>query len=549
MGSGMRNLAWAWVLSSLVAVAQINPYRYLATLEFDGQDWFDSGEQVFPTSFRFNTTQDSNNDGSVDPEDNLENIITFHIGNNLIGTGKTGLSNRGPNDQRPAVYYHYVDTGPWRVHQYWLYYADNDWINNHEHDWEFYFVYTVQGVITHVAYSRHGSINIETWCSINKDGNHPRLGVDGGAHAMKNSSEDGVRIRYNGFIDRRNGQLNFDTATIPWVIYSNDPGVVGAVSFVMAPDTFYYDDPFYGGNEYGDPRLAPWLRTRWTQPELPNAAPPAPNLPDTVFLYLCPGDTVVLDAGSGMISYLWNTGATSQTITVTTPGLYWVEVQSSADGCTYTFRDSVWVIGRTLPAAPLLPDDTAICTDDSLVLTVPAGSFQFVWEDGSNDPIRVVYAPDTVILMLFYSEDARCFVADTMYVLELPPLTVQLDSFLQNSTWCYYFTGQADSVWWEADGQPLATDTVCTDAYNEVCFHAFTICDTLTVCRHSVVNTILDPVRLAPCRAVSWATLDGREIPVPTKAISATLMPGVYIATLQCPSGLERRLIFYPGRP
>ncbi|HNY03825.1 MAG TPA: hypothetical protein PKG48_14615, partial [Bacteroidales bacterium] len=39
---------------------------------------------------------------------------------------------------------------------------------------------------------------------------------------------------------------------------------------------------------------------------------------------ICPGDSVFLDAGFGMTSYMWSTGATSQGIWVKTPGAYWV---------------------------------------------------------------------------------------------------------------------------------------------------------------------------------------------------------------------------------
>ncbi len=38
------------------------------------------------------------------------------------------------------------------------------------------------------------------------------------------------------------------------------------------------------------------------------------------------GETVVLDAGPGGVSYLWSTGETTQTITVSNAGKYWVEV-------------------------------------------------------------------------------------------------------------------------------------------------------------------------------------------------------------------------------
>jgi hypothetical protein len=40
---------------------------------------------------------------------------------------------------------------------------------------------------------------------------------------------------------------------------------------------------------------------------------------------ICPGDSTLLDAGYGRDTYLWNTGDTSQTIWVKSPGIYWVQ--------------------------------------------------------------------------------------------------------------------------------------------------------------------------------------------------------------------------------
>jgi Secretion system C-terminal sorting domain len=48
---------------------------------------------------------------------------------------------------------------------------------------------------------------------------------------------------------------------------------------------------------------------------------------------ICAGDTITLDAGSGYVSYLWNNSETTQVISITSPGLYSVEVADSG-GCT-----------------------------------------------------------------------------------------------------------------------------------------------------------------------------------------------------------------------
>ncbi|ANF52332.1 hypothetical protein A0O34_18220 [Chryseobacterium glaciei] len=57
---------------------------------------------------------------------------------------------------------------------------------------------------------------------------------------------------------------------------------------------------------------------------------PQIKLPESI--EFCNGKTVTLDAGSGFASYLWNTGATTQTITVSTPGIYSVKVTNNF-GC------------------------------------------------------------------------------------------------------------------------------------------------------------------------------------------------------------------------
>jgi hypothetical protein len=249
----------------MASAASYRPADLLATLVFDGKDWSDSGEQNFPQAFRF-TSYDSN------IERNKENLVRFKIGNNVSGTGSTGLANRGPNDQRPAVYFHYVERGGYEIYQYWLYYADNDWINDHEHDWEKYFVYVKNRVPTHLLLSNHNNDVMYSWANVPKDNGHPVIGVDGGSHAMKLGAEDGVRIRYNGQITANGGRLDQGNwQTIPWVIYSNHSGFP-AVRYTPSPNTFYGGDPAYitNSNEYGSPIAAPWTRPVWSTPPLPN---------------------------------------------------------------------------------------------------------------------------------------------------------------------------------------------------------------------------------------------------------------------------------------
>jgi gliding motility-associated-like protein len=78
---------------------------------------------------------------------------------------------------------------------------------------------------------------------------------------------------------------------------------------------------------------------------------------------LC-GSSIGLDAGSGFTSYLWNTGATSQTISATTSGEYRVTV-TNASGCTAS--DTVNV---SLVKADILQTDQTVCSNTPLTLSV-----------------------------------------------------------------------------------------------------------------------------------------------------------------------------------
>lgn len=250
----------------------VDPSSYLPTLRFDGTDWWDTGEQNFPQGFVFNTTQDGNGDGVIDTDDALENLVRFKIGDNIYGTGRTGLPGRGPNDQRPAVYFHVASNTSYTVYEYWLYYADNDWINDHEHDWEKYFIYFFNGIPKYIKVGWHNDFNTYSWDSFPKDDGHPMLKVDGGSHAMSDGDEDGVQIRYNGEITKRGGRLDSgDGQVFKWVMYSNDSNTLNTVSYMESPNVFNGGDPEYSTNsdEYGGGIDAPWVRDIWNNPPDP----------------------------------------------------------------------------------------------------------------------------------------------------------------------------------------------------------------------------------------------------------------------------------------
>lgn len=258
------------------------PADYLASLYFDGPDGGDSGERWFPImnsgpppeggpARLFNDTQDGNGDGAVDVEDALQNVVPYLIGPGS-GTGRTGLADRGPNDQSPAVYVHTArldgEWEGWTVYQYWLYYADNDWLNHHEHDWEAYFVYVFGAQPRTVRLSFHGGYFAYNWSVFVdagrvEDGTHLRLNVDRGSHAFQApaaSLQDGVRIGYDGSVTARGGRLEGGDGGLFPPLLVTDGG---------SPALYAFGDPFYLTGEGDDLRPAPWSRREWTHPPPP----------------------------------------------------------------------------------------------------------------------------------------------------------------------------------------------------------------------------------------------------------------------------------------
>ena len=91
------------------------------------------------------------------------------------------------------------------------------------------------------------------------------------------------------------------------------------------------------------------------------------------------GNAQVLDAGAGYVSYLWSTGATTQTIQANQTGMYSCTVSNAH--CAST--DSVFV---SLVSMAVLTNDTTICTGTSLQLAAANNSsYQTMsWSSGGS---------------------------------------------------------------------------------------------------------------------------------------------------------------------
>jgi predicted outer membrane repeat protein len=133
---------------------------------------------------------------------------------------------------------------------------------------------------------------------------------------------------------------------------------------------------------------------------------------------ICDGITLIIDAQNTGDTYLWNTGAISQTIGVTTTGDYRVTVTDPGNGC---FRsDTIHVTVNPLPVVSL-GNDTAICDGSNIVLDAQNSGATYLWNTtASTQTINVTIAGSFDVVV---TDANGCVNTDTINVV-LNPLPV-----------------------------------------------------------------------------------------------------------------------------
>lgn len=160
------------------------------------------------------------------------------------------------------------------------------------------------------------------------------------------------------------------------ITWSN--GTTGNTLVTSAAGTYYAVDHNTCGNS--SPSNTVMITTG-------NCPIPAPG---TAF-FVCPGSTKTIDAGAGYETYLWNTGATTQTITVG-PGSYSVTVMKN--GC-YATSATVTVSNYTVSSSFITASGpTSFCAGNSVTLSSSIGS-AYAWSNGANTNSIVVNASGT----------------------------------------------------------------------------------------------------------------------------------------------------------
>ncbi len=125
---------------------------------------------------------------------------------------------------------------------------------------------------------------------------------------------------------------------------------------------------------------------------------------------ICAGTPVVCDAGNTGSQFLWSTGATTQTITVTQPGTYSVAV-TNTDGCVS--RDTMVITSKPLPVVSLGADKSK-CPADSVTLDAGAGFTTYSWNNGATT--QTIRTPNAGTYVVTVTNADGCVGKDTIVV-------------------------------------------------------------------------------------------------------------------------------------
>ena len=143
---------------------------------------------------------------------------------------------------------------------------------------------------------------------------------------------------------------------------------------------------------------------------------------------LCSGASHILNASNPGASYLWSTGATGQTISVSGAGIYSVAV-TGVGGCIG--RDTIEIFTNSSPTVNL-GNDTSFCAGGSILLDAGNPGLNFLWSSGGTNQTESFSSSGTIWARV--TNFGGCSASDTLILTVGAALTVDLGPDQSNCT-------------------------------------------------------------------------------------------------------------------
>ncbi len=145
---------------------------------------------------------------------------------------------------------------------------------------------------------------------------------------------------------------------------------------------------------------------------------------------LCPGDSILLNAGAGFNSYKWQDGSNDPLFKAGMPGKYYIDVSNV---CGNIFTDTLLITSAFIPEMNL-GKDRSICVGDTLKLAATPGFNSYSWQSsemihGQGSSIFTLPVTDGRVSVLGITGDG-CKASDTINIASIKARPV----FLGNDT-------------------------------------------------------------------------------------------------------------------
>jgi hypothetical protein len=184
---------------------------------------------------------------------------------------------------------------------------------------------------------------------------------------------------------------------------------------------------------------------------------------------ICPGQTITLNAGNPGSAYLYSTGATTRTISVTAGGTYSVRV-TNVNKCVG--RDTI-VIAQGVNPIVNLGNDTAAC--DGVAITLDAGNpgSTYQYNTGANTQTLSVTPGGTYWVVVTNAQ--KCVSRDTIVVSILPKASVSLINQSKIATTVNFSSDAANTTTYAWDFGDGATSNIPTPSHTYIANSNYTV--------------------------------------------------------------------------
>ncbi len=151
---------------------------------------------------------------------------------------------------------------------------------------------------------------------------------------------------------------------------------------------------------------------------------PTPNCNVTGNSTICSGGTANLCAPGGAAAYSWNTGATTQCINASSPGIYTATITSS-NGCTSSCSKSVIV---NTPLTCSISGNSSICSGSSTTLCVAGNASTYEWSNEGTTSCITVSSAGTYSVLITDANGCISTCSQTVTVTQLPTCNISGNS-------------------------------------------------------------------------------------------------------------------------